>query len=363
MMRIRLRLAGVMAVVAMLSAACSSSGETVSSSTTVAEVQPVSIELVSYPSFPTTVLAPNQVVLDRLAGEYVATLDGATPEMERFLFGEVPVQVFDDLFSGADEIDDATARWLLHLSGYFGGRWLRGEIAAAQPDALLVGFSQEPTAESYGASMALAQEAIDTSTADEATFLVFARSSLFDTPPVEPDGEVRRGLTDSFGYNAGYNLQILEAPPAGLETPDRFQISCSGLLRCTYATPRLPAVAALEPVEDALNGGNPAYAALAAELQPVQDAAVPRGRSVWSSGLSVQGFSQASYDQLLEVSSSFLETVQASALTMVEGTVEADEAAARVGARAVAAMTVWLDAYTAGLINGAGALELPAFRT
>jgi hypothetical protein len=360
-MRTASRLVGVVVLATFAATACSSSGGSATSSTTIAEVPAVSVQLADHPTFPTTVITPDQVVLDRLAGDYVAALDGAAPEMERFLFGEVPVRVFDDLFSGAGEIDDATARWLLYLSGYYGGRWLRGEIAAAQPDALLVGFSQEPTAESFGTSMGLAQEAVEVSAADAPTVLAFARSSLFDTPPATPDGEVRRGLTDSFGYNAGYNLQILEAPPEGLATPDRFQISCSGLLRCTYATPRLPAVATLRPVEDALNGGDAAYAALAAELQPVQDAAVPRGRSVWSSGLSVQGFPQSAYDQLLEVSSSFLETVQASALTMVKATVQADEAAARVGARAVAAMTVWLDAYTAGLINGAGVIALPTF--
>ena len=360
-MRTTSKLAAVMVVVALAATACTSSDESASSDTTIAEVAPVPVELASYPSFPTDVLAVDQGTLDRLAGEYVASLDGATPEMERFLFGYVPVQVFDDLFSGGDEIDDATARWLLYLSGYFGGRWLRGEIASAQPDALLVGFSQEPTAESFEASMSLATGAIEASTADDATVVAFARSSLFDTPPEEPGGDVVRGLTDSFGYNAGYNLEILETPPAGLDTPDRFQISCDGLLTCRYATPRLPAVAALAPVGEALNGSDPAYADLAAELQPIQDAAVPRGRSVWSSGLSVQGFPQSSYDQLLEVSSSFLETVQASALTMVEGTVQDDVASARTGSRAVAAMTVWLDAYMAGLINGEGTIALPTF--
>ncbi|MCU0310847.1 MAG: hypothetical protein MUE36_07890 [Acidimicrobiales bacterium] len=319
------------------------------------------VELVTHPEFPTSVLTADGGTLDRLAAEYTVALDGAPPEMERFLFGEVPLRVFHDLFSGAGEIDDATARWLLLLSGYFGGRWLRGEIAEAQPDALLVSFSQAPTLESFRASMGIAQQALDASRADTATVLAFARSSLFDTPSDDPEGAPRPGLTDSFGYNAGYNLEILEAPPVGLDTPDRFRISCTGLLHCWYATPRLPALTALESVARALADGGPGWSELAAELQPIQDAAVPRGRSVWSTGLSVQGFPQSSYDQLLEVSSSFLETVQASALTMAKGVVEADEDAARVGARAVAAMTVWLDAYTTGLVDGEGTIELPAF--
>lgn len=74
----------------------------------------------------------------------------------------------------------------------------------------------------------------------------------------------------------------------------------------------------------------------------------------------MQGFGQRAYDQLLDVSSSFLETVQATALTMAEAHVTADADAARVGAAAAAAMDVWLPAYMAGLVNGAGPIELPA---
>ena len=82
---------------------------------------------------------------------------------------------------------------------------------------------------------------------------------------------------------------------------------------------------------------------------------------MWSGGLSVQGFSQASYDQLLDVSSSFLETVQATALTNVGAVIDGDVAAAENGLISEAAQIVWLSAYIAGLTNGEGDIVIPAF--
>ena len=321
----------------------------------------MTVQLVDHPAFPTEVLAVDHDVLDALADSHLDDLGDGAPEMERFLFGVVPITVFDGIFGGRSRFDDAVGRWLLHLSGYFGGRWLRGEIAAAQPDAPLVGFSMAPTAEAHEATMARARRSIEAASSDDGAALAFARASLLDTDPTEPGGPPVPGLADSFGYNAGYNLEILASPPAGVDPTPAYDVRCTGLLRCEYATPKLAVLRSLEPTADALNGGDTAYTELAAALQPIQDAALPRGHEVWSTGLSVQGFGQRAYDQLLEVSSSFLETVQASALTMVEGTVQRDVASARTGSRAVAAMTVWLDAYTAGLINGEGTIALPTF--
>ena len=82
---------------------------------------------------------------------------------------------------------------------------------------------------------------------------------------------------------------------------------------------------------------------------------------MWSTGLSVQGFSQESYDQLLDTSSSFLETVQAAALGVVQAVADADADLARRAATADAAMVVWLDAYRMGLTDGETAIVLPTF--
>jgi len=282
--------------------------------------------------------------------------------MERFLFGHVPVDVFDRLLTpGPPDLDPSTDLWLLHLSGYFGGRWLRGEIADAQPDAPLVGFSDPPTAEAFAPVEERAQVALDVwSGSDDAAAVVFAYDSLFDTPAEDPEEDPVRGHADNFGYNQGYLLQILEKPPEGIAASPEYEITCTeGLFDCAYVTERLSALPQLAEVQAAINGDlDPG---LRDELLPVQEAAIPRGRSVWDGGLSVQGFSQASYDQLLDVSSSYLETVQATALTAVEAQANDDAGAARRSALASAGMIVWLAAYFGGLTNGEGDIEIPSF--
>ena len=313
------------------------------------------VTLTQHPWFDTDLATADPALLDELADAFAASADD--PEIERFLFGHLPVVVFDRIFAEpVDELPAPSLLWLLHLSGYYGGRWLRGEIAAAQPEAPLVQFSVEPDEAGFRETIAKARLGIDGAAGDDATALAYAEASLF---PSAADAEATvQGLVDSFGYNRGYLEEILDSPPEGLDTPERFRIDCDGLLTCTYASPRLAALARFASTQIALASGA-SHADLAARMRPIQDAAVPRGRSVWSSGLSVQGFPQVEYERLLDVSSSFLETVQVTALAMVEASVSADAALARTGAVANAAMTVWLDAYTVGLLDGRQPIELP----
>jgi hypothetical protein len=321
----------------------------------------VSVSLPAHPFWDGSVVVPDQALLDELAAAYVAATTG-TPEMERFLFGTAPVEAFDRIFADPGSADVPGLIWVLHLSGYFGGRWLRREIATAQPQALLVSFSVDPTETTFRATEGRARAALDAAAADDPALLAYADASLFDSPPPPGSDDPVRGLADSFGYNQGYMLQILEAPPAGLETPARYGVTCEQLLRCEYASPKLADVDRFRAAVDRLaDPADAAAASLAARLAPVEEAAIPRGRFVWSSGLSVQGFPQASYDQLLDVSSSFLETVQVTAGAMVQGVLDGDLDAARAGAVANAAMTVWLGAYMMGLLDGTEPIELPAF--
>jgi hypothetical protein len=329
--------------------------------TTTTEVAAVSVSLPAHPFWDGPVAVPDQALLDELAASYVAATSGA-PEMERFLFGTAPVEAFDRIFADPASAEVPGLIWVLHLSGYFGGRWLRREIATAQPQALLVSFSVDPTETTFRATEGRAATALDAAAADDAALLAYADASLFDSPPPPGADDPVRGLADSFGYNQGYMLQILEAPPEGLETPARYGVTCGQLLRCDYASPKLADVDRFRAAVDRL--ADPADAAatsLAARLAPVEEAAIPRGRFVWSSGLSVQGFPQASYDQLLDVSSSFLETVQVTAGAMVQGVLDGDLDAARAGAVANAAMTIWLGAYMMGLLDGTEPIELPEF--
>ena len=326
-------------------------------------VMPVAgVELVSYPFWANDVAVEAQVALDQLAVAYAAGLDaGDEPQMERFLFGSLPVSVFDEVFAGATPERRRELMWLMHLSGYFGGRWLRGEIASAQPDAPLVGFSNPPTEAAFASTVERAAQRLGALDTDEAGILAAARDSLFDKPPAEEGGDPTRGLADNFGYNRGYMEEILRSPPEGVEASPRFDVDCDGLFACVYASPKLGVLDDLAEFQALLNSDDPPDAELVAELLPVQEAAIPRGVSVWSGGLSVQGFSQESYDQLLDVSSSFLETAQAVALINARAVAEGDVDAARTGLVAEAVTIVWLDAYIAGLTNGEGDIELPTF--
>ena len=120
----------------------------------------------------------------------------------------------------------------------------------------------------------------------------------------------------------------------------------------------------LAPVEEALAEGTvPAYADLAARILPQQEAAIPLGRAVWSFGLSMQGFSQDAYDQLLDISSSYLEDVQAGGLAAVETIAADDVDLGREVAVAGAAMEVWLSGYFTGMMDSGADLELPVVQT
>lgn len=312
-----------------------------------------------YWSNPVAVASP--AALDELATAHVTTLDDADPQMERFLFGSVPITVFDEIFETVTPQRRSELFWMLHLSGYFGGRWLRGQIAEAQPDALLVGFSEPPTEEAFDDTMRRAGMRLDTLDGGDASIVAAARAALFDSPATEAGGEPIRGLADSFGYNRGYMLEILASPPEGVAASPQYEVSCGGLFDCRYASPKLAVLPELAERQAELNSDDPSDPQLVSELLAIQEGAEPRGRGVWSGGLSVQGFSQESYDQLLDVSSSFLETVQAAALVNVGAVVDDDVVAARTGIVAEAAMIVWLDAYIAGLTNGEGEIELPTF--
>lgn len=319
-----------------------------------------SVVLVDHPYWDTPIVAPDQALLDELAADYVAATDD--PQMERFLFGTVAVEVFDRIFAGVEEEEIPSLLWLMHLSGYFGGRWLRGEIADAQPDALVLTVDSPLTEEAWEATLDKTQLRLDALALPDAEAIVRARESLFDKPPPVEGEDPLRGLADNFGYNRGYMLEILATPPEGVAASPRFEVTCDGLLDCTYASPKLEALGVFADVQAAINTDPPSMAAdLVAELRPIQDAAIPRGTAVWSGGLSVQGFSQESYDQLLDTSSSFLETVQAAALAVVAAVDGDDADLARRAATADAAMVVWLDAYFAGLLDGGGEIELPTF--
>jgi hypothetical protein len=188
-----------------------------------------------------------------------------------------------------------------------------------------------------------------------------------------PDAETRAyteaalpELIAGFGYNQGYLLEILESPPAGITPPDGFLVP-GGPLWCGYGNPRLEVLAGLHDISTRLASFPTAgWRAVGKVVQERQPAELERGRQVWSTGLSMQGFSQAAYDQLLDVSSSFLEIIQATALMAARACAANDLGCARSAAFANGCVAPWLGAYALGLMDNRPDLEerplLPRFR-
>jgi len=323
----------------------------------------VHVELPDHPYFTGTVIALDQFLLDALAADYVARTERSARAMTRFLFGDAPVELFDRVFASADPTALPTGGylWVFHLSGYFGGVWLRDELARSGHNEAIAGFSITPSEAGFVDAATRAARLLSSAAAAPDELFASNEASLFATEPP--------GLVDTFGYNEGYLLQIVDAPPAGLTTPPGF-VTCPARaadapLTCAYATSRLRAlteVTEVTEVSHALARRDGAYGALADRIVPIQDAGVARGRTVWDGMLNVAGFSQSAYEQLLDISSAFLETVQATVLTAVRAVALRDELAGRRAAVADACMGVWLSSYIVGLTDGRPGRALPQFQ-
>lgn len=325
------------------------------------------VQLTDYPYFDGTAMTPDPALLDELATEYAVRQERAGSDeraMTRFLFGEVPVVLFDRIFTSADPnaLPLPSYLWLYHLSGYYGGLWLRGELLRSGHNTMIGNVNLPQSEEQFAAQVADASAVL--ARAAQPDVLAYNEESLFDRPnPDNPDAPIR-GLVDLFGYNQGYLLQIAEKPPDGLTTPDDLVVCpanpADGPLFCRYRTSRLAALSTFEPAATKLRAREGAYAALAERIAPVQEPGIARGRMVWDGQLDVQGFEQGPYEQLLDISSAFLETVQATALATVEAVAEQDAAIGRRAAVANAMMNVWLRSYIVGLTDGRP-IELPTF--
>jgi hypothetical protein len=312
-------------------------------------------------------MAPDPTLLDELATEYARRRErpgNDAPVMTRFLFGEVPVVLFDRIFTSSDPLalPLASYLWLYHLSGYYGGLWLRGELLRSGHNTMIGNVNLPQNEERFAAEVADAEAVLDR--AARADVLAYNEESLFDRPnPEQPDAPIR-GLVDLFGYNQGYLLQIAEKPPAGLTTPDDLVVCpadpADGPLFCSYGTSRLAALATFEGAAAKLRDRDGPYAPLADRIAPVQELGIARGRTVWDGQLDVQGFEQEPYEQLLDISSAFLETVQATALATVQAVAEGDATLGRQAAVANAMMSVWLRSYIVGLTDGRP-IGLPTF--
>jgi len=329
----------------------------------------VVVTVPEYPFFPGTTMREDPKLLNSLARRYVAKQGDRRAVMTRFLFSSVPVTLFDRIYATRDPANMLPAGgylWLFHLSGYFGGVWLRRELVRTGKNASLASYSKPQDEAAFTAEVAKADEALDAAKGPGPALLAYEKASLYDTPPVPPATMPERGLVDTFGYNEGYLLQIAEKPPVGLSTPAEL-VACPAVaqrpLYCSYGTHRLKALPRFDPISEKLAAGKGAYADLATKIPPLQEAAIARGRGVWDGALNVQGFSQEAYEQLLDISSAFLETVQATVLATVKSAAEQAVPVGRQAATANACMGVWLSSYLVGITDGRPGRTLPEFES
>jgi hypothetical protein len=311
----------------------------------------VHVQLPELPFWPNDVATEDRALLDQLGSDFVSRCGGEAPEVVRFLYGDLPVIAFDRIFDGEiADLGTGAILWMFHISGYLGGVWLRGEIDKAQEQSQLSGIALPPSREGFDRNMADAQRGLEAAAASDDEVLAYNRASLF---PAGDAAGITNGLVENFGYNQGYLLEILESPPAGLSTPKGYSIHAAGPLACAYESPKLGVLPRFRPIETALaQRSKPVYADLASRIEPIQAAGVAKGRGVWSGGLSVQGFPPQEYELLLNVSSSYLEDVQATVLATVQAVAEEDAEIGRRAAIANSAMGLWLASYGMGLMEG-----------
>ncbi|MBI5527924.1 MAG: hypothetical protein HY897_16460 [Deltaproteobacteria bacterium] len=343
-------------------------GETLDAGTredTGTSCSPMKVVLPEHPSPASDMAEDGQDYLDRLATGYVCGLPaGESADDAHFMYGYAPIAAFNEIIAGR-LAEIRKMRWMLFVSGHFGGVWLHGGLGTPSQD----GGAADAGADGGGIpdmdggllnadGIARAAEAAAAGTDEE----LFAYNLKSLTEFLLPN----LGIASNFGYNKGYLLEIVERPPAGCVPPVGF-VSCEGLLWCTYAAQRIPTLAALRTVAGKLNTGDGRWRGLrdgvagGPGVREAQEATEPLGHQVWEGILSREGMEQEFYLSLLDVSASFLESVQATGLFAAKGYAEKDVQAGRTSAMMQSALAFWLASYMGAFMGGSDATsaELP----
>ncbi len=301
------------------------------------------VSLPAYPYAETDMTEVSQEFLDGLAADYACSLpEGQAPDGTRFLLTYAPLRLFNELTTNGP-VNIKKTLWVLHISGYFGGVWLKASLnkfnggADGDDDSGMEGMETPEDGGVTGAA-AMAKEAADAANAGGDATLAYNDQSLYAF--VFPDF----GIASDFGYNKGYMMQIYEAPPAGLTNPPGF-ISCNGILWCDYKTVRMDGLMGLKAVSLALAGTAEPYASIGADVLKKQNASEKMGRQVWGSFLKYDGMTQDFYVDLLDISAAFLEVVQAAGLYSAKAIAEGDVESGKKGAYLQSGLIMWLNAY------------------
>lgn len=311
------------------------------------ECAPMVAQLPDFPFELSTMAHPGQDYLNQLATDYVCGLgQGEEIDNSFFFYGYAPVTAFNQIIAGErDRLGEM--RWVFHVSGYFGGLWLHGALNPTQQSG------DPPSGWSAINAVNLAKEATDAVQGPDDKLFDYNKSSLkgFIFPNLK--------IASDFGYNKGYLLEIYERPPAGLSAPPGY-VTCGQLLWCDYGDKRVPALSTLKYVSKKLTESGGRWEDLRDGIVPTgvesaQGTGDTMGRAVWGTFMQKDGLNQENYIQLLDVSASFLEVVQAAGLFSAKGYAEQDPEAGRTGALIQSGMAFWLASYMAAFPLGQGA--------
>lgn len=324
------------------------------------------LNLPPYPFFANlqSVMTEDRALLDRLLAAYTREMPTPAQDPIDFLSRYVPVYVFEQTLhpSGSNDPSLSTLLWLMHLAGYFGGVWLRTAFVNAG-----VPRNAFPVVEaSFAAVVERVNAARTAFQGGDAGVLAYAEASL--------RGGNLQGLTDNFGYNAGYLDQILTgAKPVNVTAPaGYFTYNPAELFNGFYGVPEIkPLDKWRKQVEKAARRPESRYAVIvqgtggADTLPAIQLAGNGRGKFVWAPGnqfnLNISNFSQATYDLLLVTSAYFLQCVQATGLAALASASVGNADWARAAGRSNAMTIPYGGSYGVGLFDGAG--QLPTFVT
>jgi hypothetical protein len=323
-----------------------------------------------YPFFSNlqTVMTEDLVLLNRLVDAYARKTPVVSRNPIDFLSRYIPVYVFEQTLRPSEPGDPSlqTLLWLMHLAGYFGGVWLRDAfIRFPVPGSPNPRPVVPPTANSFDLVVARINAALTAFNGDDAGALAYAEGSL--------RGALLQGLTDSYGYNAGYLDQILTgSKPTNATAPTGyFTYSNNVLFDGTYGIEEIrPLDKWRRRTEQAASQPDNRYTEIvngaggADTLTAIQSAGVARGKTTWQPQnvfLAITNYDQPTYDLLLITSAYFLQCIQATGLAALAASavVHADWARGAVRSNAMAAP--YGGSYGVGLFDNTG--QLPTFTT
>jgi hypothetical protein len=335
-----------------------------------AQSQPqLQLNLPPYPFFDNlrTVMTEDKALLNQLLSAYARTTPAASQNPIDFLSRYVPVYVFEKTLQPSEPDDPSlpSLLWLMHLAGYFGGVWLRDAfIRFPVPGSPNPRPGFPPTASNFDLLVTRINAALTAFGGNDAGAIAYAEGSLRGAP--------LQGLTDNYGYNAGYLDQILTGskPTNAIAPADYFTYHNTVLFDGTYGVEEIRQLdiwrqhaqqAARQPgsrYTEIVNGAGDADALLSIQL-----AGVERGKATWqpqNAFLAITNYDQPTYDLLLVTSVYFLQCIQATGLAALAASAVGNGDWARAAVRSNAMTMPYGGSYSIGLFDNTG--QLPTFK-